>query len=72
MQRALGAPPLLLLDDVMSELDGSRRALLLEALSGVQQALVTTTDWSDFTPEFRSRARCLHVVEGRIEESSDP
>jgi DNA replication and repair protein RecF len=72
MRRALGAPPLLLLDDVMSELDGSRRALLLEALSGVQQALVTTTDWADFTPEFRSHARCLHVVEGRIEESSVP
>jgi recombinational DNA repair ATPase RecF len=33
----------------------------------VQQALVTTTDWADFTTEFRSRARCLHVVEGRIE-----
>jgi DNA replication and repair protein RecF len=68
MQRALGAPPLLLLDDVMSELDGSRRSLLLEALNGVKQSLVTTTDWADFTPEFRSRARCLHVVEGRIEE----
>ncbi len=68
MRRALGAPPLLLLDDVMSELDGIRRALLLEALAGVQQALVTTTDWADFTSEFRSRARCLHVVEGRIEE----
>jgi DNA replication and repair protein RecF len=70
MQRALGAPPLLLLDDVMSELDGSRRSLLLEALDGVQQALVTTTDWADFAPDFRSRARCLHVMEGRIEESS--
>ncbi len=70
MRRALGASPLLLLDDVMSELDGSRRALLLEALSGVQQALVTTTDWADFTPEFRSHARCLHVVEGRIEEGT--
>lgn len=70
MRRALGAPPLLMLDDVMSELDGSRRALLLEALDGVQQALVTTTDWADFSSEFRSRARCLHVVEGRIEEET--
>jgi len=66
MRRALGAPPLLLLDDVMSELDGSRRALLLEALQGVEQALVTTTDWEDFTAEFRARAHCLHVNEGRI------
>jgi len=71
MRRALGAPPLLLLDDVMSELDGSRRSLLLEALDGVQQSLVTTTDWSDFTPDFRSRARCLHVVEGRIERDGE-
>lgn len=67
MRQALSAPPVLLLDDVMSELDGSRRALLLEALDGVQQALVTTTDWGDFSPQFRSRSRCLQVVEGRIE-----
>lgn len=71
MRRALGAPPLLLLDDVMSELDDSRRALLLEALDGVQQALVTTTDWGDFTPDFRRRARCLRVTEGRIEEAGE-
>ena len=67
MRRALGTPPLLLLDDVMSELDASRRGLLLEALTGVEQALVTTTDWADFTPEFRRQARRLHVVEGRID-----
>jgi DNA replication and repair protein RecF len=67
MRRALGAPPLLLLDDVMSELDASRRALLLEALDGVEQAVVTTTDWADFTPEFRQHARRLHVTEGRME-----
>ena len=72
MRRALGAPPLLLLDDVMSELDGNRRALLLEALNGVQQALVTTTDWEDFTPEFRRRARQLHVTDGRIEDVDRP
>ena len=69
MRRALGAPPLLLLDDVMSELDGSRRSLLLEALQGVEQALVTTTDWEDFSPEFRSRAHCLQVSEGRISKA---
>jgi DNA replication and repair protein RecF len=71
MRRALGTPPLLLLDDVMSELDASRRGLLLEALTGVEQALVTTTDWADFTPEFRRQARRLHVVEGRIDVLPD-
>ena len=38
-----GAPPLLLLDDVMSELDHGRRERLVERLR-VGQALVTTTD----------------------------
>lgn len=40
-----GAPPLLLLDDVMSELDATRRAALVEVVAeGGGQALFTTTD----------------------------
>lgn len=68
MHAASGEPPILLLDDVMSELDVRRRAMLLHALEGVAQAVITTTDWDDFTPEFRSHARCLTVAEGRIVE----
>jgi DNA replication and repair protein RecF len=37
------APPLLLLDDVLSELDGRRRRALAERLSGTGQTLVTAT-----------------------------
>jgi DNA replication and repair protein RecF len=37
------APPLLLLDDVLSELDERRRASLAERLSGPGQAFVTAT-----------------------------
>jgi DNA replication and repair protein RecF len=39
-----GHPPLLLLDDVMSELDGERRARLVEVVSRAGQAVVTTTE----------------------------
>ncbi|MDQ3644305.1 MAG: DNA replication/repair protein RecF [Actinomycetota bacterium] len=39
-----GRPPLMLLDDVMSELDSARRELLAELLSSEGQSLVTTTD----------------------------
>jgi len=39
-----GAPPLLLLDDVMSELDAERRALLIARVTAAGQTLVTTTD----------------------------
>lgn len=70
MRDASGEPPVLLLDDVMSELDAQRRAMLLQALEGVAQAIITTTDWDDFTPEFRSHARCLTVADGRIQELS--
>lgn len=68
MSRELGEPPLLLLDDVMSELDEARRRALLALLSMVPQAIVTATDWDDFSPAFRGQARQLQVVEGRIEE----
>ena len=39
-----GAPPLLLLDDVMSELDAERRGRLVERLAGAGQSVITTTD----------------------------
>jgi DNA replication and repair protein RecF len=38
------APPLMLLDDVMSELDGERRGLLAARLGAEGQALITATD----------------------------
>jgi len=39
-----GVPPLLLLDDVLSELDPQRRRILAERVRGSGQALVTATD----------------------------
>ncbi len=44
---ALGTSPVLLLDDVFSELDGSRRERLLAALDGFQ-SIVTATDRDSF------------------------
>lgn len=45
-----GAPPLLLLDDVLSELDPERRRALAQLLRGAGQTLVTATDAS-FLPD---------------------
>ena len=39
-----GAPPLMLLDDVMSELDAGRRERLVEVLRGGGQSVIATTD----------------------------
>ena len=55
----------------MSELDAKRRSTLLEALDGVEQAILTATDWDDFSPEFRATAHCLHVRDGAIEPWPD-
>ena len=67
MTAATGTAPLLLLDDVMSELDQHRRNTLLDALAGVEQAIVTTTDWADFSPAFRAQAQLFHVHGGVVE-----
>lgn len=66
MTDSTGTPPLLLLDDVMSELDAQRRAMLLSVLAGVEQAVITTTDWEDFSPEFRRQAQRIHVCDGAL------
>ncbi len=46
MTEEMGEPPVLMLDDVMSELDPSRRRQLLSHLRGIQ-TLVTCTDLED-------------------------
>ncbi len=70
MAQETGESPVLLLDDVMSELDAARRQMLLRTLESVVQAVITTTDWDDFTPAFRAQARLLRVSDGKIEEVS--
>ncbi len=44
METERGAPPLMILDDVMSELDADRRGLLVDRLRGSGQSVITTTD----------------------------
>jgi DNA replication and repair protein RecF len=67
MNRVTGEMPLLLLDDVMSELDARRRARVMGMVYGVEQAILTTTDWTDFADDFRSQAHLLQITAGEIE-----
>jgi DNA replication and repair protein RecF len=68
MERSTGETPVLLLDDVMSELDANRRRQVIAVVDRAGQALLTTTDWEDFSPDFRRRAKLLAVTMGRLEE----
>jgi len=59
-----GDPPLLLLDDILSEMDGSRRDSVLAALGDVDQMLVTGTDWDRFSGSFLDGASLFAVEAG--------
>ncbi|MCX7839222.1 MAG: DNA replication/repair protein RecF [Anaerolineae bacterium] len=67
MRAETGEDPVLLLDDVMSELDAARRAALAQALQDASQAIITTTDFDDFSAEFLENARVWRVCDGMIE-----
>jgi DNA replication and repair protein RecF len=57
-----GRPPLLLLDDVFSELDPERRSHLVRRIAALPQAFVTTTTLDDLDPELRAHATAWRVV----------
>jgi len=66
LERERGESPILLLDDVLSELDASRRRRLLEYVSRSQQAIVSTTDLDRIEKPFLSNASNFRVENGNI------
>ena len=61
-----GRSPLLLLDDVFSELDPQRRAHLVRRIGELPQAFVTTTTTDDLDPALVASARVWRVSLGRL------
>src|SRR5258708_25461177 len=64
MHRVTGEEPILLLDDVFSELDLPRRVYLLRQVLHHQQVLMTTTDVPALTPEILQKVHQHHDVHG--------
>lgn len=60
-------PPLLLLDDVFSELDPDRRAHLVRRIGELPQAFVTTTTTDDLDPALVAAATVWQVTRGTLE-----
>jgi len=57
-------PPLLLLDDVFSELDPARRGHLVRRIAALPQSFVTTTTLEDLDPQLRAEATSWAVIDG--------
>lgn len=66
-----GRPPLLLLDDVFSELDPERRSHLVRRIASLPQAFVTTTTLDDLDPRLRAGATSWEVVASDDRPSAD-
>lgn len=65
MAKILGKRPILLLDDVFSELDASHRAHVVEIVSK-QQTIIATVELENIPQEFLDSARILKVEDGKI------
>ncbi|HEU5437839.1 MAG TPA: DNA replication/repair protein RecF [Ktedonobacterales bacterium] len=66
IERETGDQPILLLDDVLSELDARRRADLLDAVAALDQVLLTTTDATALPESARAHATLFDVRGGRV------
>ena len=69
MALKLGKRPLLLLDDVFSELDADHRAHVVEVV-GRQQTIMATVELEGIPQKFLDEARILRVEDGEITPSS--
>ena len=67
IERRTGERPVLLLDDVLSELDGERRAALLNEVANGGQVIITSVEAGPFTAELIAKAMVWTVTAGRIE-----
>lgn len=60
MAQAIAGRPILLLDDIFSELDKGHRNLVLEVIPH-QQTIITTTDIHQVDPEFRKKLEVVNL-----------
>jgi DNA replication and repair protein RecF len=69
MHARSGERPILLLDDVLSELDALRRLHILALISEpTQQSILTATGVGDFSADFLAAAQVLRVDQGHVSD----
>lgn len=68
MAKVLDKRPILLLDDVFSELDALHRAHVVEVV-GKQQTIIATVELENIPQDFLDQARILRIEDGKISEN---
>ena len=69
LERRRGEQPVLLLDDVLSELDPRMRRLVLEVACSYEQVILTTADLSQVDDDNLALASRFQVVEGSVRDA---
>ena len=67
VEMRIGDKPILLLDDVLSELDRNRQNYLLEQIQGVQ-TIITCTGLEEYIQSGIGIDKTFHIVDGMIED----
>ena len=69
IEELVGEPPLLLLDDVLSDLDDARRSLLFDLTAEAgSQTFLSCTNLRAFSPSVLERATVYAVTAGEVEK----
>ena len=66
MTKILGEEPILLLDDIMSELDKFRQSYIMDRLTYYQQCIVTSTESGIFNESILSMMNSFSVENGSL------
>jgi DNA replication and repair protein RecF len=70
VRKKIGENPVLLLDDVLSELDRKRQHYLLNSMDGIQ-TMITCTGLEEFVGDRKRFNHIFHVVNGMVSEQED-
>lgn len=61
--------PIILLDDVFSDLDNTKKNNLLNHIQGDMQVIITTTDLDSIDKKLLSKAKLIHIENGQIKKT---
>lgn len=71
IKNEIGEYPILLLDDVLSELDNKRKGFLIDYIKDIQ-TIITSTDDTDLKDLVKKNdKKIFHICEGRIERNEE-